>query len=50
MKKIYDVESVHKHNTYIEAVEAESAAEAFNIVFNKYKQGRITRVTERKTS
>jgi hypothetical protein len=50
MKKIYDVETVYKHNTYREAVHAESAEEAFNIVSKKYDKERITRITERKNS
>jgi hypothetical protein len=50
MKKIYDVETVYKHNTYREAVHAESAEEAFNIISKKYDKERIIRITERKIS
>jgi len=50
MKKIYDVETVYKNQVHREAVYAESAEEAFNIISKKYDKERITRVTERKTS
>jgi hypothetical protein len=50
MKKIYDVETIYKNQVHREAVHAESAEEAFNIISKKYDKERITRVTERKNS
>ena len=50
MKKIYDVETIYKNQVHREAVHAESAEEAFNIISKKYDKERIARVTERKTS
>lgn len=48
MKKIFDVETVYRHNTYREAVHAETAEEAFNIIAKKYDKERIVSVRERK--
>ena len=50
MKKIFDVETVYRNNTYREAVHAESADEAFNIISRKYDKERIVSVKERKNS
>jgi hypothetical protein len=48
MKKIFDVETVYKHNTYREAVHADTPEEAYDIVAKKYSKERVTRITERK--
>lgn len=48
MKKIFDVETIYKHNTYREVVHAETAEEAFNIISKKYDKERIVSVRERK--
>jgi hypothetical protein len=47
MKKLFDVATIYKGNTYREAVYAESAEEAFKIISNKYNKERIISVTER---
>ena len=48
MKKIFDVETIYRHNTYRETVHAETAEEAFNIISKKYDKERIVSVRERK--
>lgn len=50
MKKIFDVETVYKHQTHREAVYAETSEEAYKIISEKYSKERITRITERKNS
>ena len=49
MKKIFDVETFYRGNTYREAVHAATPEEAYDIVAKKYSKERITRITERKT-
>jgi hypothetical protein len=48
MKKIFDVSTIYKGNTYREAVHAESSAEAFEIISKKYNRERIISIRERK--
>ena len=48
MKKIFDVSTIYKGNTYREAVHAESAEEAFEIISEKYNKDRIISIRERK--
>jgi hypothetical protein len=50
MKRIYDVETMSKGNTYREAVEAESFEEAYEIIFERHPYDRVVRITERKTT
>jgi hypothetical protein len=50
MKKIFDVSTIYKGNTYVEAVHAESAKEAFEFILKKYNNERIASVRERKSS
>lgn len=50
MKKIFDVSTLYKGNTYREAVHAESAEEAFKIISEKYNKERIISIKERKNS
>jgi hypothetical protein len=48
MKKIFDVETIYKGNTYREAVHAESEEEAFQFILKKYNKERIISVKERR--
>ena len=48
MEKIFDVSTIYKVNTYREAVHAESAEKAFEIISEKYNRERIISIRERK--
>jgi hypothetical protein len=48
MKKIFDVETYYKGNTYREAVHADTPEEALEFITKKYSKERVTRITERK--
>ena len=48
MKKIYDVETFYRGNTYREAVHADSPEEAYDLVSRKYSKERVVRIVERR--